>query len=171
MSDRAPYSRVYWSIVDDPKFSTIFDDDHHLATWLRLLVIADQAHPASANIPSGTRKSSIEALVTAGLVDLGTSYRYRIHGLDAERSMRREAATRYRSGDQPGPNGEVTGFVTTGRRRDELRRDETSTASDPNKESDAARRSRKTREYLDGLKAIPAPDKPLEELVPRKANG
>lgn len=85
--------------------------------------------------------------------------------------MRREAATRYRSGDQPGPNGEVTGFVTTGRRRDELRRDETSTASDPNKESDAARRSRKTREYLDGLKAIPAPDKPLEELVPREANG
>lgn len=88
MSEHAPYSRVYWSVVDDPKFAAIYDDDHHLATWLRLLIVAEGAYPASANIPIGTKRASITALVEAGLLDIGTGPRYRIHGLDAERSRR-----------------------------------------------------------------------------------
>lgn len=106
MSERAPYSRVYWAVVDDPKFSGIYDDNNHLATWLRLLLIADQAHPASANIPIGTNRKSVDALVEAGLIDLGTSSRYRVHGLDAERGRRADAA---RSGGRPSPNGTQTG--------------------------------------------------------------
>ena len=92
MSERAPYSRVYHSIVDDPKFTAIFDSDRRLATWLRLLIVAEQAHPASANIPAGTNRAAVAVLVDAGLIDLGTGSRYRIHGLDAERTRRSEAA-------------------------------------------------------------------------------
>lgn len=132
MSERAAYSRVYWSIIDDPKFATIYDDDHHLAAWLRLLLIADQAHPASAHLPSNVRRASVKALADVGLVDL-TAGRYRIHGLDAERGRRREAATRlrtipYPTGPQAGPNGTPELPYTPGRRRDETRRDETSRA-------------------------------------------
>lgn len=92
MSDRAPYSRIYHSIVDDPKFALIYDDDRRLATWLRLLIVAEQAHPASANIPHGTHRASVAALSEVGLIDLGTGSRYRIHGLDAERARRADAA-------------------------------------------------------------------------------
>lgn len=139
MSERAAYSRVYWSVVDDPKFASIYDNDHHLATWLRLLLVADQSHPASANVPSGTRRPSVVALAEAGLIDLGTGSRFRVHGLDAERERRRIAATsRGAPVDRPptgrGPNGhqtvtrpDPTGIQTRGLRRDEVetRRDET----------------------------------------------
>lgn len=109
MSERAAYSRVYWSIVDDPKFAAIYDDDHHLAAWMRLLLVADQSHPASAHVPAGCRRASVRALIDAGLVDMVTGTTYRIHGLDAERSRRRLAATRDRLGDQPGPNRDPAG--------------------------------------------------------------
>ncbi len=92
MSDRAPYSRIYHSIVDDPKFTAIYDDDRRLATWLRLLIVAEQAHPASAYIPEGTHRGALAALVDCGLVDIGTGRRFRIHGLDAERTRRSDAA-------------------------------------------------------------------------------
>jgi hypothetical protein len=99
---------VYHSIVDDPKFGAIYDDDRRLATWLRLLIVAEQAHPASAYIPIGTNRAAIAALVDAGLIDLGTGSRYRIHGLDAERRRRTDAARvgglasgRSRSVEQP----------------------------------------------------------------------
>jgi hypothetical protein len=88
----APYSRIYHSIVDDAKFATVYDDDRRLATWLRLLIVAEQAHPASAYIPVGTSRAAVLALVDAGLIDLGTGSRYRIHGLDAERGRRSDAA-------------------------------------------------------------------------------
>lgn len=91
MTERA-YCRVYYTVKDDPKFETIYTDDHHLATWLRLLIAADAIWPASADLPAAARKASVSALVAAGLVDLLPSGRYRIHGLDAERGSRRDAA-------------------------------------------------------------------------------
>jgi hypothetical protein len=101
MGERAPYSRVYWSIVDDEKFAAIYDNDRHLATWLRLLIVADAIWPASATLPATARKASVEALIKAELIDPLPGRRYRIHGLDAERGRRREAATsRKPDGDQ-----------------------------------------------------------------------
>jgi hypothetical protein len=85
------YVRVYQSVVDDPKFATIYDDDHHFATWVRLLMAADSTWPASCPIPFGTRKASLNALSEAGIIDLGTGHRFRIRGLDAERERRAEA--------------------------------------------------------------------------------
>lgn len=123
MSERAPYSRVYWSIVDDPKFVPIYDDDHHMATWLRLLIAADALWPASCPIPGNARKSSVSALVKAGLIDLGTGYRFRVHGLDAERGRRRDAA---RTPPKRGPNGTHTEPEGDSRPGTKTRRDETS---------------------------------------------
>lgn len=134
MSERASYSRVYWSIVDDEKFAAIYDNDAHLAAWLRLLLIADQSHPASAHLPSNVRKASVKALADCALIDLSGS-RYRIHGLDAERNRRRDSATRLRTGRDPegsqqGPNRDPTGTQSLGTHRaegraeDETRRDE-----------------------------------------------
>ena len=123
MSERAPYSRVYWGIVDDPKFDSIFDDDHHLAAWLRLLLAADQAHPASASIPVGVRRSSVDALEAARLIRV-TGRRFRLVGLDAEREKRSEsarnaAALRWHS-DRSTPSN-ASGMP----RRDETRLDKT----------------------------------------------
>jgi len=114
MSERAPYSRVYWSIIDDEKFEKVYDDDRHLACWLRLLIAADQAWPASAHIPATARRSSVNALVEAGIVDLTTGGRYRIHGLDKERGERkRMATTRGPNGDRTVPGRGPNGFTVS----------------------------------------------------------
>jgi hypothetical protein len=140
VSERAPYSRVYWSIIDDPKFESIYCVDAHLAAWLRLLLIADQAHPASAHLPATLRRPSITALVNVGLVDLLPGGRYRIHGLSAERlhrsaeqrnggDARVETAERGVDGrflpSTAGPAVVTSGGPSGGNQRNQLRRDET----------------------------------------------
>lgn len=92
--EKRPYSRVYHEAIDDPKFGKVWDDDHALAAWLRLLVAADMAWPASATLYHGIRKAALKALTDAGLVDMQTGGRYRIHGLDKERNARSDAARR-----------------------------------------------------------------------------
>lgn len=132
MSERAPYSRVYWTVVDDLKFREVYDDDRALACWLRLLIVADQAWPASAPLPASARRVPVALLVRVGLVDLQSGGRYRIHGLDAERGTRRLSATRNRLGqdpddgttgapvaNHPGPNRDPDGLSTPGRSRAE----------------------------------------------------
>jgi len=100
VSGRAPYSRVYWSIIDDDRFAVVYDDDAALSAWLRLLLIADQAWPASAHLPIGIKAAALSKLVETGLVVV-TGSRYRIHGLDAERERR---ARRTQEDAQPEPN-------------------------------------------------------------------
>jgi hypothetical protein len=88
--ERDPYSRVYWRAIDDPKFARVWDDDHALSAWLRLLVAADMSWPASATLYHGIRRSALKVLCDVGLVDMQTAGRYRIHGLDKERAARSE---------------------------------------------------------------------------------
>jgi hypothetical protein len=103
MTTTPEYVRVYQSVVDDPKFVGVYDDDHHFATWVRFLMAADALWPASCPIPASARKASIAALVAAGIIDVqGT--RFRVHGLDAERERRQtraraSASARYSDGD------------------------------------------------------------------------
>jgi hypothetical protein len=95
---KRPYSRVYWEALDDPKFAHVWDDDHALAAWLRLLVAADMSWPASATLYHGVRRQAVRLLCDVGLVDMQTAGRYRIHGLDKEREVRSEwAATAARA--------------------------------------------------------------------------
>lgn len=89
---KRPYSRVYWEALDDPKFEHVWDDDHALSAWLRLLVSADMAWPASATLYDGVRRASLRKLCDVGLVDMQTGGRYRIHGLDKERQERSDVA-------------------------------------------------------------------------------
>jgi hypothetical protein len=82
-----PYSRVYWRAIDDDRFADVWPDDHALAWWLRLLIAADQSWPASAMLPAGVHRGGLKKLTDAGLVVV-TKGRFRIHGLDSERSKR-----------------------------------------------------------------------------------
>lgn len=87
-----PYSRHYHELVDDPKFREVYPDDRHYACWSRLLMLADQAWPASAPIPASARAASVRKLADVGLIDLLPSGRFRMHGLDAERRVRSQSA-------------------------------------------------------------------------------
>ena len=85
------YVRVYYSIVDDERFAGVYDTPL-LATWLRLLMVADAMWPATAYLPATERRASVQVLVDRGLVELLGNGRFRIHGLDAERGRRSESA-------------------------------------------------------------------------------
>lgn len=116
-----PYSRVYWSIVDDPEFSDVFGDDAALACWLRLLLIADQAWPSSAHLPRSARTRPLDRLMKAGLVIIASGGRFHIRGMDEERGKRQQsarnaAALRWHSDGSAEPMP----------RREEHRRDEVS---------------------------------------------
>jgi hypothetical protein len=88
-----PYVRVYYRILSDDRFEHVYEDDAALATWLRLLLIADGAFPAPAHLPRKTDDAALEKLAAAGLVELLPRSLYRSHGLAAERDHRSEAAT------------------------------------------------------------------------------
>lgn len=110
MSERAPYSRVYWSVMDDPKFDGIRNDVRLFGSWSLLLVVADMAHPVPAFVPRTIPKAAVTKLSEVGLIDLLDGHRYRIHGLDAERERRRASATtRGPSGDRPGTTRDPLG--------------------------------------------------------------
>lgn len=89
---KRPYSRVYWEVLDDPKFEHVWPDDRALATWVRLLIAADMAWPASAALYHGVHRPSLDLLVGVHLVDMQAAGRYRIHGLDKERELRSDVA-------------------------------------------------------------------------------
>jgi hypothetical protein len=93
MSDRAPYSRVYWEVQSDPKFDGIREDMRLMGSWLTLLLVADQAWPAPAYPPPIVPKAALRALVEAGLVDMLTGGRFRVRGLEAERTKRSDKAS------------------------------------------------------------------------------
>jgi hypothetical protein len=110
VSDRAPYSRVYWSVMEDPKFDGIREDPRLFGSWSLLLIAADMAHPSPAYLLPTVTRASVTRLVEAGLIDLLDGHRYRIHGLDAERERRRAlATTRGPSGHRPVPGREANG--------------------------------------------------------------
>lgn len=90
MSERAPYSRVYWSIADDEKFDGVRDDMRLVGSWLTLLVAADMAYPVPAYVPPTVPRSALRRLVEAGLIDELPGHRYHVHGLATERERRSE---------------------------------------------------------------------------------
>lgn len=118
MSERQPYSRLYWSVFDDERFDTIRGDMRHFGSWSVMLLVADMAYPASAFVPPVVPKASLTALVDAGLIEPQLGGLFRVHGLQAERERRADAARR---GGRRDPDGTQTGGNRPPR-RDETRR-------------------------------------------------
>lgn len=87
-----PYVRVYYRVVDDPRFERIFTDARALGTWLQLLLVADAMFPATAPMPSYIHRPSLKLLVEAGIVEIRAHQRFVIHGLASEREMRSHSA-------------------------------------------------------------------------------
>lgn len=83
-----PHSRIYWEVMDDPKFDGVRDDMRLMGAWVSLLLVADRAFPQTAYIPSVVPMSAFRKLVAAALVDELPGHRYQIHGLPAERARR-----------------------------------------------------------------------------------
>ena len=101
---------------------------------MRLLINADALWPAPAPLHRTAKPKALSKLVDAGIVDLLPRDRYRIHGLDAERGRRRDAA---RTPPKRDPDGPQTGTVrlangSPARALAETRRDETSQAEPSN---------------------------------------
>lgn len=88
-----PYVRVYTSIISDPKFAGVYGDDKALATWLRLLIIADSMYPAPGHLPLRVDMKAVEKLAKVELIDLLPGDLYRFHGLEAERESRSRRAS------------------------------------------------------------------------------
>lgn len=88
MSERKPYSRIYWSVMDDPKFDGIREDVRLFGSWSLCLVLADMAWPAPAYVPPTIQRSAFRRLVDCQLLDELPGHRFRVHGLDKERAVR-----------------------------------------------------------------------------------
>ena len=85
-AQREPYVRVYYSIIDDPKFEGMKLDVK--GAWVDLLITADSMYPSVAPIPRWLTKRILDDLVTRGIVEMVGTDHYRIHGLHAERERR-----------------------------------------------------------------------------------
>lgn len=83
------YSRIYHRFASE--FPTVYADDRAMATWVRLLLLADASWPMRPPLPRSVKARTLGLLVSAGLVDFDGDT-YSVKGLDAERSRRRDAA-------------------------------------------------------------------------------
>jgi len=127
-----PYSRIYWSIVDHPRFEKVYNDDYALALWVRLLVLADSMWPASAPIPAlprsrGTPNRALTVLIECGLVVPSEDRRrYTIRGMNAERERRSQLGRNAALARYAPRNAErnANGNAPAMPRRDETSKDE-----------------------------------------------
>jgi hypothetical protein len=119
MTAARPYSRVYFEIVDHPRFERVYSNPHALGVWLQMLLTADAMHPMPAPMPP--RNPTVRLLIDVGLVIERPGNRYSMRGLSEERERRSDAArnaaaVRWQNGRS----------AETMPRRDEHRKDETS---------------------------------------------
>lgn len=73
--------------------SPIWDDDKALATWVRLLALADKMWPSPAELPRGASKPAVDRLIGAGLIATVGQHRFHIPALDAKRNAASNAAS------------------------------------------------------------------------------
>lgn len=115
-----PYSRLYHRFARE--FPAIYADDRCLATWVRLLLLADASWPMRPPLPRSVRAKPLAVLVTAGLVVLDGDT-YAVLGLDAERTRRGDAA-RVGAAKRWHSDGNANASATAMPRRDETRQNE-----------------------------------------------
>jgi hypothetical protein len=81
-----PYSRLYWRFITE--YPEVYGDDQAFAAWMRMLMIAEGAHPAPAQMPRSTTAVDKELVVIlpGGL--------YLMRGVHKEIERRAEIARR-----------------------------------------------------------------------------
>lgn len=89
-SDRR-WARFYFDdfIRDYPD---VYKDDAALATWMRLLVVAEKAWPAMPELPRSARVKTLQKLSALGLVAIGPDFTFALKGFNAERERRHATA-------------------------------------------------------------------------------
>lgn len=134
MADRE-YVRVYFEVVDDPKFAGLPLDC--LGGWLRLLMMAEGSWPSSSYLPhkSVVPQRIVDLLARRGILDILDGGRFKVRGLDAERARRSKeqrnggdvrAATAERDqhgrfvASTGGPSGGSSAGTSGGDQRDQL---------------------------------------------------
>lgn len=85
------YSRLYHRFADE--FPEVWANDRALASWVRLLRIADASWPTRPPLPRSAKGIPLRMLTEAGLVTI-VGECYLMRGLDAERNRRKDAAAR-----------------------------------------------------------------------------
>lgn len=116
------FARFYY---DDfiAEYPAVYADDALLSSWLRLLVIAEKMWPMAPEVPRSVRPRPLSLLIDAGLVAMTGEHCYRIRGLDAERTRRRNAA-RNAAAQRWQSDGNADAPAEAMPRRDEERRGE-----------------------------------------------
>lgn len=125
MSDA--YSRLYHRFPKE--FRAVYDDDRALATWVRLLMLADASWPMRPPLPRSAKRAQVTQLLACGLLILDGDD-YTVLGLDAERTRRRDAgrtgaAKRWQS------DGNANADAVAMPRRDETSKEETRITTPP----------------------------------------
>lgn len=87
------YARIYHDVVDDSDMKPIYANDLAWSTWTKLLLIGDQAWPSSGMLPAGLSRQGLKLCVDHGAVIVDGN-RFRIRGMDKERTSRSERARR-----------------------------------------------------------------------------
>lgn len=116
------FARVYYDDLQR-EFPEVWADDALLATWLRLLVVAEKHWPTLPEVPRSVRPRALARLASTGLVLLTDPHCYRIRGLDAERTRRQDAA-RNAAGKRWDSDSNAEGNASAMPRQDETRKDE-----------------------------------------------
>ena len=80
------YARVYYEIVDHPRFERVYGNPSALGTWLQMLLTADAMWPMTPPMPP--RTPTVRLLIDVGLVIEKSGNRYSLRGLEAERERR-----------------------------------------------------------------------------------
>lgn len=125
------YGCVYRTIYDDPRLTSVVNDDALTGAWLHLLMAAEKTYPEPTPIPRRTDAGRLARLVKLGVIELQSGDRYTFHGLDLEREARkgRSAAggvarakqadrddlghfTKKEPSDAPSDAGQATGSVS-----------------------------------------------------------
>lgn len=194
--ERAPYSRVYWSVMHDEKFDTIRADMRLLGSWLLMLMLADMAYPAPTFVPPTVSRRSLRALVDADLVALLPGKMYRVCGLAAERERRQgeqinggvvraSSAERDQHGRFLATTAGSTAGTTAGDPADQLSKDETrrdETSLDTARESDddpvvqyaalaGGFPSKKAADWIDDLTRTYGTDETIKALAAARKDG
>ncbi len=85
----ADYSRLYHTLLDDPKFATVYDDDRRWAWYTRLLIAADSAYPAPAPLPRGLPDDVLATFTELEVLVVLRGSHYRVKALQSEREGRK----------------------------------------------------------------------------------